>query len=247
MGAKFGRFRDLFNTYLLNRPDAFITITQEAKAHFRRRGVKIPIDVVYNGIDVNRFGGNRELARKRFNLLADRPVIALCARLESKQKGQKLLLEALTRSSFLKHHVTTLLVGDGPDKAFLKDEIDRLGLNSAVRFTDWCDTASLYPGIDVLVIASRFEGMPLVMLEALVSNVPVVATDRDGMREILPVDWRFPVGDVEALVDRLESVIRKRPDAEIKRLSQLVRDEMSVESFQSNFTRSVIENCKLLV
>lgn len=245
MGAKHGRFRDLFISYLLNVPDAFITISQEAKAHFQRRGTRVPIDVVYNGIDAERFGASKKMARQRFDLPADKPVIALCGRLESKQKGQNFLLHALTRSEFLRDQVLTLFVGDGPDEASLKAEVERLGLNSAVRFTGWCDTASLYPGIDVLVIASRFEGMPLVMLEALVSNVPVIATDRDGMKEILPVEWRFPSGDVVALADRLETVIRNRPDAEIARMSKLVREKMSVQSFQSEFTRAVFENCQL--
>jgi glycosyltransferase involved in cell wall biosynthesis len=245
MGAKYGSFRDLFITYLLNVPDAFITISQEAKAHFQRRGTRVPIDVVYNGIDAERFQESKAMARKRFNLPVDKPVVALCGRLESKQKGQKFLLRALTQSAFLRDQALTLFVGDGPDEASLKDEVDRMGLNSAVRFTGWCDTASLYPGIDVLVISSRFEGMPLVMLEALASNVPVIATDRDGMKEILPMEWRFPGGDVAALVDRLETVIRHRPDAEIARLSRLVREKMSVQSFQSEFTGAVIENCQL--
>ena len=154
------------------------------------------------------------------------------------------MLQAITRSSFLQKQVLTLFVGEGPDEAFLRDEVERLGLNNAVRFTGWCDTASLYPGIDVLVIASRFEGMPLVMLEALVSNVPVISADRDGMKEILPVDWRFPCGDVEALVGRLEKAIRIKPFAEIRRLNQLVKTEMSLEAFKSNFTRAVIERCQ---
>jgi glycosyltransferase involved in cell wall biosynthesis len=245
MGAKYGRFRDLFISYLLNVPDAFITISQEAKAHFQRRGTRVPIDVVYNGIDAERFGASREMARQRFDLPADKPVIALCGRLESKQKGQNFLLHALTRSVFLRDQVLTLFVGDGPDEASLKAEVERLDLNNAVRFTGWCDTASLYAGIDALVIASRFEGMPLVMLEALVSNVPVISTDRDAMKEILPVEWRFPGGDVVALVARLEAVIKNRPVAEIARLSQLVREKMSVESFKSGFTRAVIERCQL--
>lgn len=246
MGAKLGTLRDLFNTYLLNIPDAFITISKEAKIHFQRRGARVPIEVVYNGVDTERFGNWKGgVARKYFDLPVDKPVIALCGRLECKQKGQMFLLKALSHSQFLRQSIITLFVGDGPDEGVLKKEVGRLGLNNSVRFLGWCDTASLYPSIDVLVIASRFEGMPLVMLEALVSNVPVIATDRDGMKEILPAEWRFPARDVEALVKRLESVIKHKPSAEITRLSQLVREKMSVKSFQSNFTRTVIDKCQL--
>lgn len=246
MGAKLGGIRDLFNSYLLNTPDAFITINEEAKVHFQRRGTKVPIDVVYNGIDTSRFECSRKEARKRFDLPAEKIVIALCGRLESKQKGQSFLLQALASSPFLRNEALTLLVGEGPDEALLKSEVDRLGLKQSVRFMGWCDTSMLYSGIDVLVIASRFEGMPLVMLEALAAEVPVIATDRDGMKEILPADWRYSCGDIETFVERLEKVIKRRPDADITRLSKMVREKMSIESFKSGFSRSVIKRCRLV-
>jgi glycosyltransferase involved in cell wall biosynthesis len=243
MGAKLGRFRDPFNTYLLNVPDAFITISQQAAAHFQRRGTKVPVHVVYNGIDVDRFGGDRTEARRAFDLPENGKVIALCGRLERSQKGQSVLLEALALSPFLRSEVLTLLVGDGPDEDFLKAEVGHLGLQTAVRFTGWCDPAPLYPALDALVIASRYEGMPLVMLEALVSDVPVLATDRDGMRELLPDEWRYQSGDARALAERLEALLRGPAPDKLAGLAQRVRDEMSIGAFQENFTRAVLDQC----
>lgn len=268
MGAKLGRYRDPFNSYLLGVPDAIITISHEAASHFRRRGAKGPIHVVYNGIDLTRFGGApgfesaqlaegverpgaapqrvaaKAEARGAFSLPEEGFIIGLCGRLECVQKGQNLLLEAVSSSPFLRSEVLTLLVGDGPDETQLRAEVARLGLGDAVRFTGWCDPAPLYPALDALVIASRFEGMPLVMLEALASNVPVVATDRDGMKEILPSAWRYPAGDARALARNLEEVL-KQPDTEtLARLRRRVCDEMSVTAFQTNFTKTILQLCR---
>lgn len=247
MGAKFGRFRDPFNRYLLQAPDAFLTISQAAAAAFKERGSRIPVEVVYNGIDVERLGGDALAARKRFGLPTEGRIIALCGRLERVQKGQQVLLEAIAGSHWLRENVTALLVGDGPDERFLVDEVERLGLASNVRFTGWCEPAGLYPALDALVIASRYEGMPLVMLEALVSEVPVLGTDRDGMRDLLPPEWRFPPGDIVALAEKLERLLKEPSKSLAQKLGQRVRQEMSAEMFRRNFTEAVIRQCQLTV
>jgi glycosyltransferase involved in cell wall biosynthesis len=58
---------------------------------------------------------------------------------------------------------------------------------------------SIYQAIDLLLIPSRLEGVPQVMLEALARRIPVVASDRDGMKSWLPPEWRFPFGDAAAM------------------------------------------------
>jgi len=244
MGAKLGKWRDVLNRYLLNAPDYFITITEEAKNTFIRLGSKVSIDVVYNGIELGRSKLTPEEARSNFNLPLNKKIIALCGRLESRQKGQDFLVQAVSQSDFLKSEVLSLLVGDGPDEALLKDEVVRLGLADSIKFMGWCNTSLLYPAIDVLVIASRFEGMPLVMLEALVAGVPVVATDRDGMKELLPEYWRYPYGDYDGFIKKLEAVIKEKSIKWIEPLQNQVKKNMSVSAFQDNFVRTVVGKCQ---
>jgi glycosyltransferase involved in cell wall biosynthesis len=243
MGARLGALRDPFNNYLLNAPDAFITLSHEAASQFRSRGTRVPVEVVYNGIEIKRCGGDRAEARGLFGLPGEGAIVALCGRLEVKQKGQLLLLAALHASAWLRSQVLTLIVGDGPDEGLLRERVRELGLQECVRFTGWCDTAALYPALDAVVIASRFEGMPLVMLESLASGVPVVSCDRDGMREILPSDWLYSPGDAYALAERLEWVLQNDVSQDRECLRERIRREMSVEVFQEHFVRTVMRYC----
>jgi len=67
------------------------------------------------------------------------------------------------------------------------------------------DLREVYAATDVLLIPSKVEGVPLVMLEALSYRIPVVGTDRDGMRSWLPVEWRFRWGDTEGFKHGIEA------------------------------------------
>ncbi|WOO42031.1 glycosyltransferase [Rubellicoccus peritrichatus] len=240
MGARLGRFRDLFNDYLFELPNGFITISKELAAGLRQRGARCPIEVVYNGVEIIDKDISAHDAREQFGLPQTRRCIALVGRLETVQKGQLLLLEAYAESSFLRENAHVVFAGSGPDEMKIKDEAERLGIQDQTTLTGWCDPQKLYPGLDCLALASRYEGMPLVMLEALGHNVPVVAPDRDGMREMLPEYWRYPPQDAGTMRLTLEKVLEdesSKPTAQ--RLGEHVRNEMTVSDFQVSFASAL--------
>ena len=79
-----------------------------------------------------------------------------------------------------------LIVGDGPLRGPLEDQARDLGIHGAVRFTGIRqDARSLIARSDVVAFSSDWEGMSIVALEALAAGVPVVATDVEGMRDLL--------------------------------------------------------------
>src|SRR5205823_3483633 len=92
----------------------------------------------------------------------------------------------------------------GPDASRLREMISALDLTRQVKVLPWTPhPEEVYAAIDMLLIPSRFEGVPLVMLEAMAYNVPIVASDSDGMSEMLPREWLFPFGNYQALAERL--------------------------------------------
>ncbi|CAL9425593.1 Alpha-maltose-1-phosphate synthase [Streptomyces sp. enrichment culture] len=155
----------------------------------RRRGESAGIRgrwaVVPNGVDPDRFRPGRPGAAVRSSLLADAgpqdPLVVCVGRL-CRQKGQDVLIAAWDRLAEQVPGARLVLVGDGPDRARL-----RALAPASVRFAGAvADASDWYRAADVVVLPSRWEGMALAPLEAMACGTPVVVTDVDGAREVLP-------------------------------------------------------------
>jgi len=105
-----------------------------------------------------------------------------------------------------------LLVGEGPLKASLEHVANRLCVASRVHFAGWqTEVASIVAASDLLILPSRYEGMPNVVLEAMAAGKPVIATQAEGIVELLglaALEQTAPVGDWEGLRSRLISLAK---------------------------------------
>jgi glycosyltransferase involved in cell wall biosynthesis len=106
------------------------------------------------------------------------------------------------------------LVGEGPDRAGIEAEIRRLGLEGHVLLAgERSDVRALLADSDVFVLSSRSEGLPVSVLEAMAAELPVVASDVGGLRELV-VDGQtgllVPSGDAQALATALDRLIEDR-------------------------------------
>lgn len=102
------------------------------------------------------------------------------------QKNFALFVDVAT--DVLKTHPRAhfVIAGTGPEDEALRKRIADRGLADRIRLLGFIqETASLYPALDCLLLTSRYEGLPITILEAMASGVPIVASDLDGMREIL--------------------------------------------------------------
>ena len=238
MGARLGAQRDLFARRLFLVPDSFITITDEMANLLRLRGATAPIHLVYNGVDTSRFQpGDTPAACRQLALPPDKIRLGMIGRIEFRQKQQHLLVQAVAANPALAASCHLVFAGDGPDHETLRGLIARNHLSATVL--PWCDPATLYQALDALVIPSRYEGLPLVMLEALASGTAVLGSDRDGMKDLLPAAWRFHPGDPAALATTLEGWIRQGRSQPAPELVARVRDSMSLPSFRHTFSATV--------
>ena len=165
-----------------NRFSTHICAVSASIVEFLVKHERVPrakISLVHNAIDLRRFTPapeRRAELRREWRLPPDAPVIAGIGRLNY-QKNFPLFLE-IARSH---PNAIFVIAGTGPEERALRDSA---GAN--VRFLGYvADTARLYDAVDFLLMPSRFEGLPMTLLEAMAMRVPVIASRLDGIAEII--------------------------------------------------------------
>jgi glycosyltransferase involved in cell wall biosynthesis len=151
---------------------------QELLANF---GIRPPqSDVINNGIDTGRFSGEVGGVREELGL-AGKTVVGTITRLVP-GKGVEVLLDCFPALAREYPEAVLLIVGAGPLEAEFKAQAQRLGLGEQVIFTGArSDMPAVYSALDVFVLASFDEGMPMTVLEAMSSARSVVATRVGGI------------------------------------------------------------------
>lgn len=171
---------------MLARADRVVTISAEQQRHLRRaapdaRVVHSAVTITDDGTDTERSGLLAALAG------LPHPRIAIVGRL-SPEKGVGVFLRAAALLQARSRPFSAIIAGDGPDRAALVQLTASLGLSDRIRFVGRVSAMrSLYRAVDLLVIPSRSEGLPSVLLEALDADLPVVATRVGAIPEVLAV------------------------------------------------------------
>lgn len=147
------------------------------------------IDVLHNSIVVKNYkkvskGYLGEIVHKKIK----RPVIGTIGRL-SLEKGHKDFIKAASVVLQKGYDAAFFLIGDGPEKENLLRLIKNLNLEGKIFITGYLrNIQSVYSDIDLMVLPSYTEGLPNVVLEALLMEVPVIATNVGGTPEIIRND-----------------------------------------------------------
>jgi glycosyltransferase involved in cell wall biosynthesis len=173
------------------------------------------VRVVPNGADLP--DEQAELApsrayRERFNASLIRPLWVVAGRLEE-QKGHAVLFDALAEVRKRGLDFTLAVAGDGKLRGELEQRAEQLGIGNRVRFLGTLDdVGSLLAAADAVALPSLWEGLPLVLLEAMVRSRPVVATRVGGVPEAIDDGVHgvlVPPGEALPLADELERFHRK--------------------------------------
>jgi glycosyltransferase involved in cell wall biosynthesis len=142
------------------------------------------ITVIDNGIDFDSFLSARPSADLE-NVKAGRLAIGLVGRL-TEQKGHAYLFKAMKEILAICPQLVVLVIGDGPLKEELEALAEQLGIAANVIFVGKrSDMASVYAALDIVAMPSLYEGMPIVLLEALAAKRAVVVTRVGAVPEIV--------------------------------------------------------------
>ena len=138
------------------------------------------VPVVGNGIDLDAFRGPQRRGPRGAGARL------LCVARLAPAKNHALLLRTVARLRESGRDVSLTLVGDGPLRGALEERARELGISERVRFAGRrTDTAAFYRDCDLFVLLSDYEGMPMSIIEAMASGLPVVATRAGGVAELV--------------------------------------------------------------
>jgi glycosyltransferase involved in cell wall biosynthesis len=222
-----GKFYLATEKVLMLRGDLFLFESAYSAEIFRRK-IGTPaglVRVVHNGV-----------SRKEFEPIVARPdATDLVFMGEFRPvKGIDVLIDAIAQLHRAGRTVTTTLVGDGPDRAALLDQVARLGLADIVRFRPAMPAREAQALGRIMVIPSRAESLPYVVLEAAAAGLPLITTKVGGIPEIYGTltDTLVPPEDVGALAHTIARTL-DHPDATAdlaKRVQERVASSFSVDT-----------------
>lgn len=208
-----GRVYTSVDKFLLRFFDRVIVVSARMQAQLVERGM-LPnrIALVQNALLVENYWPERadRSMQAEWGIPAHHKVVGKIGRL-SPEKCQDLFLRAAAEVSRRVADVSFVLIGLGPDEDRLRRLAVELGIADLVVFAGYrSDMQRVYNSLDLVVQASSTEGMPNVILEALVMRVPVVATDVGGTAEIVTDGYSgrlIPPNDLEALVGGMREAL----------------------------------------
>jgi glycosyltransferase involved in cell wall biosynthesis len=169
------------------------------------------IKIVYLGAPLEEFSAPRSAetiaeVRSDLGIAPQDFAIGTITRLHD-SKGNDYLVDAARLVLDRHPEARFVLAGEGPLRPALEAQAARLGLGERFIFAGFVrDVAATLAGFDLSVFPSLWEGTPLTAFEALASGRPIVATDADGLSDILDPDrtaWMVPRRDARALADRI--------------------------------------------
>lgn len=239
LGARVTRHATLF----ANCCDRIIAPSASLARVLQTWGVTAPIEVIPNGIELQRFQGapsqgapaspararERETQRARWSISADAPLVVYLGRL-APEKNVEMLLGAFAQARRAVPAARLLLVGDGPSEVELRHYTQRLGLGEAAHFTGavpYDEVPAALMACDLFASCSVSEVHPLTFIEAMAAGLPCVGTPSPGVTDTVvagrngwlapPATESFAAALVEALRDAGERARRGALAAEDSR------------------------------
>lgn len=163
------------------------------------------IKVIHNAITPFDVGGvDRNAMRRKLGVRADAIFLLAVGRLVY-EKGHEFLVEAMSKVAQVNDRAAAGICGEGPLREQLSRQIEALGLQEKVKLLGlWNDIPELLAAADVFVLPSRWEGLPMALLEAMMAGLPVVAARVEGVEDVVEHGthgFLVPLESPQALAD----------------------------------------------
>ena len=177
---------------------------------------------IRSGMDTDRFAPRADLRRRyrqEWVVAKDEVVVGTIARL-FENKGYEEILEAMPAAVARYPKLRFVWIGDGAHRSRYEQQLDVMGLRDRVHMVGLIDpneVASQINGFDIVLHASRWEGLPRAVVQGLLTEIPAVSFDNDGAPEVvIPGETGIlvPYGNTQQLTD---AVVTLAKDADLRR------------------------------
>jgi glycosyltransferase involved in cell wall biosynthesis len=208
VGFPLSRRHELMVRLIADRIDLVIAVTPAQCDGWRKRGYPAErVVVVPNGVEAHDVPQSKAAIRRVIGLSDDHVVATVVASMRP-EKCIPDVVTALLRVHRTRPELIGVIVGDGPDRPSV---VRAVGDTTAVRLLGHRDDVPrILKASDMLVLASRFEAVPMAILEAMAAGLPVIATDVGGVRDIVEngvTGFLVPATARGQLVSRLEQLV----------------------------------------
>ena len=200
----------LIEKWVYNRYDNIVCITDSVKINLINWiGDNNKIITINNGIDTHKYADATPINRSSLCISENSIILFMSARF-SPAKDHITLVKALSRIN--DENVYLLFAGDGPTKSHVEQFVNQLGLSKNVYFLGTRDDIpQLIKLSDICILSSLWEGFGLVAVEYMAGGKPVIASDVDGLNEVVQgAGIMFKKGDAVDLSEKLMSLIYNR-------------------------------------
>jgi glycosyltransferase involved in cell wall biosynthesis len=194
----------------------FVAVSEATAAFAREISEVSPqkLRVILNATDLGKVARHAEArarVRGEWGIDVDGCVIGTVGRM-APEKNHALLLEAVR--PILGDHALLVIAGDGSERAATEALAKKLGIANRVRFLgEVREVPAVLSGFDVFALSSHFEGLPMVLAEAMGASLPVVTTAVGGIPSVVSdgeTGYLVPAGDVETLRERIRQLCNDR-------------------------------------
>ena len=211
-------YREEYFKWLLPITDQVVFVSEQARkvieGSWRNTRSRRKVRVIPNGIPLSKFRSHPAHPGSQYPTITFGAVGRMAT-----VKGYDILLQAFRSVAGKIPDAQLRIVGDGPQRESLQRQCLELALSEKVSIEPaTTDVASVLSELDVFVVSSLSEGLPLVVLEAMAAGLPIVSTRVGGIPEAVPekqVGWFCAPGDVDALADLLVKAYQS-PDLETR-------------------------------
>jgi L-malate glycosyltransferase len=226
-GGVKGKVFTAINMRVIKKIDHFFAVSERFKQMIVGFGIDAKkITTIYNGIEFD-IPLKENLTRADVNLTPEDFVLIMVARLHP-IKGHTVVFDALKK---ITQPVKLLLIGDGPIRQELEQEVASKGLTNQVQFLGFQKDVHSYLSLsDVKLLASYSESFPLVILEAARAHTPVISTDVGGVKDLISdptLGWIIPIKDAQALAEAITEAIQDKAHGQLNKKGETLYKKAS--------------------